>query len=95
LLNQSWTRENEVQFDVIKPKENETNFKSNESNLIFEKQTLNQWNKTTYDGISRIQMGNILQLNEIILQLPFKLRMTNSWTNCNIWWSRPKRNVIK
>jgi hypothetical protein len=67
LLNQSWTRENEVQFDVIKPKENETNFKSNESNLIFEKQTLNQWNKTTYDGISRIQMGNILQLMQLYL----------------------------
>ncbi len=67
MLNQSWTRENEVQFDVIKPKENETNFKSNESNLIFEKQTLNQWNKTTYDGISRIQMGNILQLMQLYL----------------------------
>lgn len=66
-MNQSWTRGNEIQFDVIKPKENGTNSITNESNLIFEKQTLNQWNKTAYDGISRIQMGNILQLMELDL----------------------------
>jgi hypothetical protein len=54
-MNQNWTRGNEVQFDVIKPKENETNSRTNESNLIFEKQTLNQWNKTTYDGIHKFK----------------------------------------
>jgi hypothetical protein len=66
-MNQSWIRGNEVQFDVIKPKENETNSRTNESNLIFEKQTLNQQNKTTCDGTSWIQTGNILQLMELDL----------------------------
>jgi len=66
-MNLIWTRGNEVQFNVFKPKENETNYRTNESNLIFEKQTLNQWNKTTYDGISWIQMGNIFQLMELDL----------------------------
>jgi hypothetical protein len=66
-MNQNWTRGNEVQFDVIKLLKNETNSITYESNLIFEKQTLNQWNKTTCDGISQIQMGNILQLMELDL----------------------------